>query len=89
MLQTIKQAVGPKLTVMFDSGVRRGSDIVIARCLGARYVFTGRATLYGCAAGGKPGATRAITILKDEIDRVLAQIGCPKFDDLGPDWLTG
>jgi L-lactate dehydrogenase (cytochrome)/(S)-mandelate dehydrogenase len=87
VLLPITQAVGSRVAVMFDSGIRRGSDIVIARCLGARYVFTGRATLYGCAAGGKPGAARAITILKDEIDRVLAQIGCPRFDDLGPDWL--
>ena len=87
VLLQINQAVGNRVAVMFDSGIRRGSDIVIARCLGARYVFTGRATLYGCAAGGKPGAARAITILKDEIDRVLAQLGCPRFDDLGPDWL--
>jgi len=87
VLLPITQAVGSRVAVMFDSGIRRGSDIVIARCLGARYVFTGRATLYGCAAGGKAGAARAITILKDEIDRVLAQIGCPRFDDLGPDWL--
>jgi (S)-mandelate dehydrogenase len=87
VLLQITQAVGNRVTVMFDSGIRRGSDVVIARCLGARFVFTGRATLYGCAAGGPAGAKRAIDILKDEIDRVLAQIGCPSFDQLGPDWL--
>jgi (S)-mandelate dehydrogenase len=87
VLLQINQAVGSRIAVMFDSGIRRGSDIVIARCLGARFVFTGRATLYGCAAGGRAGAKRAIDILKDEIDRVLAQIGCPSFDQLGPDWL--
>jgi (S)-mandelate dehydrogenase len=87
VLLPITQAVGSKLAVMFDSGVRRGSDIVIARCLGARFVFVGRATLYGCAAGGVKGATRAIDILRDEIDRVMAQIGCASFDQLGPDWL--
>ncbi|MGO8917864.1 MAG: alpha-hydroxy acid oxidase [Stellaceae bacterium] len=87
VLLPITQAVGSKVSVMFDSGVRRGSDIVIARCLGARFVFVGRATLYGCAAGGVKGATRAIDILRDEIDRVMAQIGCPSFDQLGPDWL--
>lgn len=87
VLLPITQAVGSKLSVMFDSGVRRGSDIVIARCLGARFVFIGRATLYGCAAGGLKGAKRAIEILRDEIDRVMAQIGCPSFDQLGPDWL--
>ena len=87
VLLPITQAVGSKVQVMFDSGVRRGSDIVIARCLGARFVFVGRATLYGCAAGGVKGATRAIDILRDEIDRVMAQIGCPSVDQLGPDWL--
>jgi len=87
VLLQINQAVGNRVAVMFDSGIRRGSDIVIARCLGARFVFTGRATLYGCAAGGVAGAKRAIDILKDEVDRVLAQIGCPNFDQLGPDWL--
>ncbi len=87
VLLPIAQAVGSKLSVMFDSGIRRGSDIVIARCLGARFVFVGRATLYGCAAGGIKGAQRAIDILRDEIDRVMAQIGCPSFDQLGPDWL--
>lgn len=87
VLLPIAQAVGSRVTVMFDSGIRRGSDIVIARCLGARFAFLGRATLYGCAAGGVAGAKRAIDILRDEVDRVLAQIGCPSFDQLGPDWL--
>jgi L-lactate dehydrogenase (cytochrome)/(S)-mandelate dehydrogenase len=89
VLLPIAQAVGGRVAVMFDSGIRRGSDIVIARCLGARYVFVGRATLYGCAAGGVAGAKRAIDILRDEVDRALAQIGCPSFDQLGPDWLLG
>jgi (S)-mandelate dehydrogenase len=87
LLLVIKQAVGSRLTVMLDSGIRRGSDIVIARCLGARFCFVGRATLYGCVAGGVKGAKRAIDILSDEIDRVLAQIGCPSLEQLGPDWL--
>jgi (S)-mandelate dehydrogenase len=89
VLLPITQAVGSRVAVMFDSGVRRGSDIVIARCLGARFVFVGRATLYGCAAGGVKGAQRAIDILRDEIDRVMVQIGCPAIDQLGPDWLMG
>jgi (S)-mandelate dehydrogenase len=88
VLLPIKQAVGSKLTVMFDSGVRRGSDIVVARCLGAQFIFLGRATLYGVAAGGVAGARRAIDILRDEIDRVLIQLGCPRFDELGPNWLA-
>jgi isopentenyl diphosphate isomerase/L-lactate dehydrogenase-like FMN-dependent dehydrogenase len=88
MLLPIKQAVGAKLTVMFDSGIRRGSDIVIARCLGAQFTFLGRATLYGAAAGGVAGARRAIDILRNEIDLVLTQLGCPNFNELGPNWLV-
>ncbi|HEV8027503.1 MAG TPA: alpha-hydroxy acid oxidase [Stellaceae bacterium] len=88
MLLPIKQAVGARLTVMFDSGIRRGSDIVIARCLGAQFIFLGRATLYGAAAGGVAGAKRAIDILRDEVDRALIQLGCPNFNELGPNWLV-
>ena len=87
MLPAIKAAVGDRVTVMLDSGIRRGSDIVIAKCLGASYVFVGRATLYGAVVGGTAGATRAIDILKDEIQRVLMQMGCTGINQLGPQWL--
>ena len=86
-LPPIKAAVGDRLPVMLDSGVRRGSDIIIARCLGADFVFVGRATLYGVAAAGLAGAARALDILREEIDITLGLIGCPRFDDLGPDFL--
>ena len=72
---------------MLDSGVRRGSDIVVARCLGADLVFVGRATLYGVVAGAAAGVRRAIDILRSEIDTTLALIGCPVFDQLGPQFL--
>ena len=64
---------------MLDSGVRRGADILTALCLGARFVFVGRATLYGAAAGGLAGVHRAIEILRKEIDLVMGQIGCPSL----------
>jgi len=83
----IKAAVGDKLTLMLDSGVRRGSDIVVALCLGARFVFVGRAAVYGVAAGGRPGAKKAIEILRDEIDLVMGQIGCPNVERFGPEFL--
>lgn len=76
MLPGVVAAAGEKLTVMFDGGIRRGSDAVVALCLGAKFVFTGRATLYGAIAGGTQGAARAIEILIDEIDRTLGYIGC-------------
>ncbi len=87
ILPAIKAAVGGRLAVMLDSGVRRGSDVIVARCLGADFVFVGRATLYGVAAAGRAGATRALDILRDEIDINLGLIGCPRFAELGPDFL--
>lgn len=87
MLPLIKAAVGDRLTLMLDSGVRRGSDIVIALCLGAQYVFTGRATLYGGIAGGRPGVKKAIDILRQEIDAVMGQIGAPSVEALGPQFI--
>ncbi len=87
ILPRIKAAVGDRLAVMLDSGVRRGSDIIVARCLGADFVFVGRATLYGVAAAGLAGATRALDILREEIDINLGLIGCPRFDELGGDYL--
>jgi (S)-mandelate dehydrogenase len=86
-LPAIKAAVGDKVTVMLDSGVRRGADILIAWCLGAQFVFFGRPTLYGAVAGGLPGVKKAVDIFRTEIDLVMGQIGCPSLDQLGPDFL--
>jgi (S)-mandelate dehydrogenase len=87
VLPAISAAVGERLAVMLDSGVRRGADILIALCLGARFVFMGRPTLYGAVAGGISGVKKAIDILREEIDVVMAQIGCPSLAELGPDFL--
>jgi (S)-mandelate dehydrogenase len=86
-LPAIKAAVGDKAVVMLDSGVRRGADILIALCLGAQMVFSGRPNLYGAISGGVPGVLKAIDIFRGEIDLVMAQIGCPSLDQLGPDFL--
>lgn len=88
VLPAIAAAVGDKLTVMFDSGIRRGSDAIVALCLGARYVFVGRPTLYGAAVGGTAGAARALAIFRDEIGRTMAQMGAPDILSLGPHFLT-
>ena len=88
VLPAICEAAADKLTVMLDSGVRRGADILTALCLGARFVFVGRATLYGAAAGGLPGVRKAIDILRKEIDLVMAQIGCMSLEALGPGFLS-
>ena len=87
MLPMIRSAVGPDLPLLLDSGVRRGSDIVAALCLGADFVLTGRATLYGATAGGLAGVRKAVSILQREIDLVLGQIGAVNLDALGPHFL--
>ena len=86
-LPAIKAAVGDRMTVMLDSGVRRGADILIALCLGAQFCFFGRPTLYGAVAGGLPGVKKAIDIFRGEIDLTMGQIGCPSIGELGPDFL--
>jgi L-lactate dehydrogenase (cytochrome)/(S)-mandelate dehydrogenase len=87
MLPAIRAAVGDRVELMLDSGVRRGSDIVIARCLGARFATFGRPTLFGAAAGGAAGIARALQIVRNEIDMVMAQIGCSAFDALDSRYL--
>lgn len=86
MLPEIHAAL-PDTPLILDSGVRRGSDIVIARCLGARLVLCGRPMMYAVAAAGSPGVQQAIDILRNEVDKVLAQVGCARFEQLGPDHL--
>jgi isopentenyl diphosphate isomerase/L-lactate dehydrogenase-like FMN-dependent dehydrogenase len=87
MLPEVVDAVGKRMTVIVDGGFRRGSDIVKALALGAHAVLIGRATLYGVAAAGEAGAVRAIDILREETDRVMALIGCRSIAELGPQYL--
>jgi len=87
VLPEVVDAVGKRVAVLVDSGFRRGSDVVKALALGAHAVQIGRATLYGIAAGGQPGAQRALTIFREEIDRVMALLGCRSVADLGPERL--
>jgi isopentenyl diphosphate isomerase/L-lactate dehydrogenase-like FMN-dependent dehydrogenase len=87
VLPEIVAAVGGWLKIMVDSGFRRGTDIVKALALGADMVFVGRATLYGATVGGEAGALHAINLLKSEIDRVMALLGCNTIGELGPQFL--
>lgn len=87
VLPGIREAVGDKVTLIVDGGVRRGADIVMALCHGARFVMVGRATLYGAAAGGVEGVRKAIGILREEIDLILGQIGCPNVAELDQSFL--
>ncbi len=87
MLPMIRSAVGPDVPLLLDSGVRRGSDIVAAMCMGADFVLTGRATLYGATAGGLAGVKKAVSILQREIDLVMGQLGAVNLAALGPQYL--
>ena len=87
VLPALDAAVGDRVVLMLDGGVRRGADILIALASGAKFVFLGRPTLYGAVAGGAAGAVKAVDILRDEIAKVMAQIGCPSLDGLGPEFL--
>ncbi len=83
-LPGIVAEVGEKMTILVDSGFRRGTDVVKALALGADTVMIGRATLFGLAAGGEAGVGHALSILADEIDRTLGQLGCRSVSELGP-----
>jgi (S)-mandelate dehydrogenase len=87
-LPHISRAVGSKMTVLLDGGVRRGVDILKARALGAQAVLTGRATLFGAMAGGEPGARRALEILSSELVRAMQLCGVASAKQIGPDLLA-
>jgi len=81
-LPEVVAAVNGQIEVLMDGGVRRGSDIVKALCLGARAVLMGRAYAYGLAAGGHPGVVRALNILRADVERTLRLLGCASVADL-------
>lgn len=81
-LPAIAEAVAGRATVLFDSGVRRGADVLKALALGADAVMIGRATLYGCAAGGEEGAAHALALLAHEIDVAMAMLGITRLEEL-------
>jgi isopentenyl diphosphate isomerase/L-lactate dehydrogenase-like FMN-dependent dehydrogenase len=84
-LPDIVAAVAGRATVLFDSGIRRGSDIAKALALGADSVLVGRATLYGVAAGGQRGAEHALEILWSELRKTMVYVGCIDVSELTPD----
>jgi isopentenyl diphosphate isomerase/L-lactate dehydrogenase-like FMN-dependent dehydrogenase len=95
ILPEVVAAVSGQTEVLVDGGIRRGSDIAKALCLGARAVLLGRAYAYGLAAGGGPGVTRAIEILRSDLVRTLKLLGCESvaqldrsFVDVPTDWAS-
>jgi isopentenyl diphosphate isomerase/L-lactate dehydrogenase-like FMN-dependent dehydrogenase len=82
VLPEVVKAVKGQVEVLMDGGVRRGTDAVKAICMGARAVLCGRAYAYGLAAAGEAGVTRAIEILRTDIERTLRLLGCPSIATL-------
>ncbi|MGE3245017.1 MAG: alpha-hydroxy acid oxidase [Beijerinckiaceae bacterium] len=82
ILPEIAAEVGGKTTIILDSGIRRGGDIVKALALGADAVLSGRPTLYGTSVAGEAGALHALDILKKEMEAVLGFTGCPTVADI-------
>lgn len=87
-LPEVVKAVGGKTEVLMDGGVRRGTDIVKALCLGARAVLCGRAYAYGLAAAGEAGVSRAIEILRTDLERTLRLLGCPSAAELDESYVS-
>jgi len=87
ILPEIVAAVNDQAEVLMDSGVRRGTDVVKAICLGARAVLCGRAYAYGLAAGGEAGVTRALDILRVDLERCLKLLGCPSVNALNESYV--
>jgi len=81
-LPEVVEAVKDRIEVWMDGGIRRGTDIAKALCMGARAVLCGRAYAYGLAAGGEAGVDRAIEILRTDLDRTLRLLGCASVAEL-------
>jgi isopentenyl diphosphate isomerase/L-lactate dehydrogenase-like FMN-dependent dehydrogenase len=79
VLPEIVEAVKGRVEILMDGGVRRGSDVVKAICLGANAVLCGRAYAYGLAVDGEAGVSRAIEILRTDLERTLRLLGCPSI----------
>jgi L-lactate dehydrogenase (cytochrome) len=82
VLPEVVAAVGSQIEVLMDGGVRRGSHVAKALCLGARAVLVGRAYAYGLGAAGGAGVARAIEILGTDLDRTLKLLGCRSVAEL-------
>jgi L-lactate dehydrogenase (cytochrome) len=87
-LPEVVAAVNGRAEVLLDSGIRRGSDIVKAICLGAKGVLVGRAYAYGLGAGGEAGVTRAIQILRNDVIRTMKLLGCQSIAELNESYVT-
>jgi L-lactate dehydrogenase (cytochrome)/(S)-mandelate dehydrogenase len=87
-LPAIVDKIGDRGEVYLDGGVRRGTDVITALCLGARGVFIGRPYLYGLGAAGQRGVAAILEIFRSEIERAMVLMGCPSVAELNRSWLV-
>lgn len=87
-LPEVVDAVKGRIEVWMDGGIRRGTDIVKAICMGAKAVLCGRAYAYGLAAGGEAGVDRAIEILRADLERTLRLLGCASVAELNRSYVN-
>jgi L-lactate dehydrogenase (cytochrome) len=87
VLPEVVEAVGTRTEVLMDGGIRRGSDVVKALCIGARAVLIGRAYAYALGAAGGDGVAYAIDILRTELVRTMKLLGCASVHDLNRSYL--
>ena len=88
LLPKVVREVGRDATVMIDTGITNGADIVAAVALGAKFTLVGRAYLYGLMAGGRDGVDRMIEILRSEIERTMSLLGVSSLEELEPRHVT-
>ncbi|EZP27456.1 alpha-hydroxy acid oxidase [Microbacterium oleivorans] len=88
LLPTVVREVGKDATVMVDTGIMNGADIVAAMALGAKFTLIGRAYLYGLMAGGRAGVDKTIEILRSEIERTMKLLGVASIAELEPRHVT-
>jgi len=88
LLPEVVREVGADATVMIDTGIMNGADIVASVALGAKFTLVGRAYLYGLMAGGREGVDRMIAILRGEIERTMTLLGVASLEELGPQHVT-
>lgn len=87
VLPAIAAAVGDRMEILLDGGVRRGTDVIKALALGARAVLIGRPYLYGLAVDGEAGVGQVLDIFEDELDRDMALMGAASIHELDASWL--
>lgn len=88
LLPKVVREVGKDATVMIDTGIRTGADIVASMALGAKFTLIGRAYLYGLMAGGREGVDRTIEILRTEVERTMTLLGVSSVEELEPRHVT-